>query len=331
MAIVNVKEVWSGREGGFNADFSRRYVRNFRVETDDTSDGPIEVGFAVGIPRLWERYVSHQTGEIDNLALCREVTPVQDAGNPYLWDVRCEYSTESPEPGGMPTGGGVPTGGFPDGADPGKPGAGGQADSPEAKPWEVEYEPETYRLPMRKAFDNQGPNARRVLPVLNAAKQPFDPLPEYEVGGDVLTVTRIEKNPDHQKLRQYAYALNSDDFLHAGFAQAQCLPIRRKRMWIGGQQYWECTYRIRFVPEGWDTWQPEILNAGRSQLTDDPSELPVEIRYPRSHQQIGHDWPLTRDGKAMTPEEIEAADHSDLYLTFYAYRVLPFSELNLTI
>lgn len=99
MAIVNVKEVWSGREGGFNADFSRRYVRNFRVETDDTSDGPIEVGFAVGIPRLWERYVSHQTGEIDNLALCNSVTPVQDAGNPYLWGCAVRVFDQKPGTG----------------------------------------------------------------------------------------------------------------------------------------------------------------------------------------------------------------------------------------
>ena len=332
MSIVNVKEMWSDRDGGFNADFSRRYTRVFRVETNATSDGPIAVAFATGIPRVWDRYVSHETGEFDDLALCRSVDPRQDADNPYLWEVRCEYTTESFEPGTNPPSGGAGGAG---GSDPSKPGSGSNADNPETRPWEVEYEPETFRFPARYAFDSQdGMKAKRILPILNPVKQPYDPLPEYEVGCDVLTITRIEANPDHKLLRQYAYALNDDVFLHAKFTEAQMMPVRRKQIWIGGRRYWECTYRIRFCPEEWGTWQPQILNTGRRELQGDPpdeTKEPIEIRDPISHQPVNDDWPIGKNGKAMTREEIAAAKIDDFYTTWYMYRVLPFSALNLTL
>ena len=329
MAVVKVQEVWSGREGGFKSDFSRRYARVFRVETDSTSDGPIVAGFdpAGIIPRVWDPYFSHETGEFDYLAICQSVDPRQDADNPFLWEVRCEYSTESMEPGNYP----YPSGGGSVGSDPSKPGSGGAADNPEMKQWEIEWDYEEFKMPMRKAFDSQdGMRAKRLVPVVNSVGQPFDPLPEYNVACEVLRIVRIEANPDARLLRQMAYALNEDRFQGAEFAQAQLLPVQRKQVWIGRRRYWECTYRIRFCPEEFGTWQASILDAGRSQLQGDPPDQtkdPIEILYPKSHQPVNEDWPLDGGGKPLSRKDV--LDGKVKYLPFYNYRVLPFSPLRL--
>ena len=112
MGFRSVCELHDGRTGGLSEGLERRYTRRFRVRTDSKAVGPIDVMFAPGVPRLYDPYQSYGTNEFDSFALCRRVTPTQDADDWFTWVVECEYDTTGGNPQGQPE-------------NPGQPGSGG--------------------------------------------------------------------------------------------------------------------------------------------------------------------------------------------------------------
>lgn len=345
MAITLVKEVWDGRDAEFGDDFHRKYTRKFRVETDAVATSSIAVGFAVGIPRLWSPYVNFITGEIDYLARCRRVQPVQRPDAPRVWDVTCEYETSTGQPA---DGSGVDSQSGPSG-DPNQPGSGGAADNPDQRPPDIKWRFETIHLPLDRALDPNGVHKNitytvgagtaavtkplftdRWVPVLNAAGQRFDPFPTYEVPVQIFDLTRIETTDSPSERNNYAYAVNSDDFLFAGPGEAQMLPITADAVWIGGQLFWQKHYQIRFVPKQLFQWQPLILNAGKKQMQGNPTDFtkpPIPILDPLTQAPVTEDVPLNEFGKALPQQTI--ANGPLVYMQFLAYPSLPFAVWNL--
>lgn len=347
MAVTLVKEVWDGRDAEFGDQFDRKYTRKFRVETNSVATSSIAVGFAPGIPRVFSFYINFATGEIDYLARCRRVQPVQRSDAPLVWDVTCEYETVTGQPA---DGSGVNSQSNPTG-DPNKPGSGGAADNPEMRPPVRKWRFETIHLPLDRALDPNGVHIKvpftigagvngvtdylftdRWVPVLNSAGQRFDPFPTYEVGVQILDITRLELNDSPSERRNYAYAVNSDDFLFANPGEAQMLPITADEVWIGGVPYWEKHYQIRFVPVELKTWQPLILDAGRKQLQGNPTDKtkpPVAIPDPLTQMPVTEDVPLNGFGKVLPQQTV--LNGPLVYMKYLAYPSLPFAALDLPV
>lgn len=324
MAIVSVKELWENRGGEFDDSYKRSYTRTFRVRTDDERDGPLEVTFALGVPRIWDVYVSYATGEYDTLARCRRISPSQMADDPLIWEVRCEYETFTAEPS-SPGSAGAGGGG---GGDATKPGSTGPANNPEQRPPKIKWSFETLTRPLTLAYDNGGVAgvATQVVPVLNSAGQPFDPAPEYECAYPVYEVSRIETFFSPAVARQYAFAVNDDTFGFAAPGEAMCMPITADLVFIGGVPFWEVSYKIRFLPEHVDTFQPQILDAGYRQLNAGGTDL-EDIFDPITRQPVSE--PTLLDGAGRQLSHADLVANGAEYRLFYAYLRRPFAALNL--
>jgi len=96
MAVVEVVERWHGRTGEDNDTRKRTYKRIFLVRTDDFTDGPVTVGSASGIPRLYQYYAINAT-EIDIGSVCSKITPTQGE-DPCVWEVVCDYTPRPDRP-----------------------------------------------------------------------------------------------------------------------------------------------------------------------------------------------------------------------------------------
>jgi hypothetical protein len=89
MAVVEVKEIWAGRQMTLGERWQRTYERVFRVRTDTPTDGPLqEISPINGIPLLYSSYINASGTEFDLLALCNRITGVQEqADDPFEWRV----------------------------------------------------------------------------------------------------------------------------------------------------------------------------------------------------------------------------------------------------
>lgn len=341
MAIRDVTELWSGRTGVIGDDYNRQYARVFQVRTTDEKDGPITAGFAPGIPRMWDAYTNAGGTEVDLLSRVRRIDPDQDDADPKLWIVRVEYepiTSEVPSGAGSSGSSGGTGGG---GSDPAKPGGGGAADRPELQPPKIRWTSADHTKVMRKGYDNEGRftatvEAKRKVPVVNSAGQPFDPIPEYEDGYPILEISRIEASFDPLKARDYRYAVNDEPFLFAPPEHAQTLPIEAEQVWIGGFPYWQVGYRIRFNDE---SWQTEILDAGYMRADaaepDDVTKV-TAILDPDSRSPVSEPWPLDGHGMPLDRAAIAKALRDDpeaalVYLKFYPYQRRSFAPLNLIV
>jgi hypothetical protein len=350
MGIISVKEISSGRSGSFDDTFRRSYTRTVRVITDDTATGPIVVAFNPLMPNLWDPYVSHATGEIDIDAPLREKTPrLEDESDPYRWLVELRYDTEGPEPV-LYQEDGTPLGGV-QGQSPGKPGGGGGMDQPELRPWDISIDTMEYQKPLRLAFDEDQAKLpatqtpKRTVPVVNTAFDQYDPLPTYDTGEEIITITRIEPSFDRKRARAYRFALNSTPFMGAERGEAQMLPIRARYTPINKRLYPEVTYRIRFK-------EPEVVRKvlANGQVQDELVHVGWQPRllsqgYRRALLQVGGEPDRTKQNtpildqltmtptntlhflndkdQPLTPQEV-AEGSAIVPQTFLAYRYLPF-------
>lgn len=328
--ILEIDELPTGRTGTFDDGFQRTYMRTIRVRTNNESYGPIQVAFATvggrAVPRLFEQYVSWLTGEVDVLALCRRVVPRQLDDDPYLWHVECEYSTRTFEPGAV-LGTPGPNGGIGEGA---RPGAGGTADDPTARPPEISWTSEAIQAPLIREWDEDFLTRKKVF---NTAGMPYDNAPTLEFSAKTYNVKRIEAVMDAGLDQLREFAVNSEPFMFADPGQAQLLPITSNLVWIGGVAYWERSYSIRFVPIVLETWQPQILNVGYFEYAGTPLKY-RRILDPFTHQPVTEPWPLGAKDQfgavlALTSEQI--ANGETLYTTHRGYYAFDFNELNLPI
>jgi len=333
MAIVSVKETWEGRKGSFADPFNRQYTRVFRVETNSRSDGPIEVAYATGLPKPYDAYTSHDGGETDALALLLEIVPTQDAMDPLVWVVECNYSTFTGQSGSFPGDSTLIGGGEGGGGDAGKPGGDGPGDHPEQRAWKVSWGVENMTRALTKAYTQEGlisadPAPTLTVPILNSAGDPLAPI-EVPTAYLTLTVTRTVLSYDPALAVAFTYALNSDTFLGIGPEKAQCVQWTAEQKYVGGTLAFDETIKIRFCPPWMETWNPEVLDAGLNELTGSSGSRERQPIYDKFTQQpVTEPVPLDNDGHALDREAVLAG--SVTWLTFYAYQKRPFSALNLT-
>jgi hypothetical protein len=323
MGIRRVVPKFDGRDGRLSDGLQRAYTQKFQVFTDSKTTGPLAVMFAPGIPRLYAFYVSFGATEVDTLALCRDVYPVQDPADWSVWEVTCQFSTL---PLGPTSAQGQPS----DGGDPSK--GDGASNNPELEPpvvrWGWHEKEEAF------VKDANGKD------VLNSAKQPFDPAPTVERGWRVLYFERNELSFDPDAMDKYSYALNSDNFLGAKQKEVLSKPVTADAVYKGPLRYYRVKYEFHFrkrppienpgqVFPG-ATWSRDILDQGlcKLSLTAGPNfKKPVPII--RNGQPLSQPVLLDGAGQELTPAALAASGPQ--YISFQPYLATPFAPLNIVL
>lgn len=306
--IESVREKFTGRSSEFTDVFSRAYTRVFEVITTSESVGPTYVEFAPGVPRVWEFYAGFALSDSDPLAVCRRVRAEQNADDPLLWEVVCEYSTSAPavigsqsapSPPGMPGQGGGPPG----------------MSQPELRLPKFSWTHFEQSLPLYVDLDGD--------PVVNSAGDPVE-YPQVPYAFAVLTVERYQVSFDQELYAQFAYAINRDPFLFATSHQVRCAPITGETEQIGNTLYWRVRFQFQFWPEELEPgyWCAHVQDVGLRERVDGAMVNVLD----------SHNTPVTRPvpllgGVAMTAGVLESQGPS--VLEFKAYREKDFSLLNL--
>lgn len=335
MAIREVKELFAGRSGGLEEGLERRYTRKFRVRTTDKHDGPIEVTFAPGIPRLYEGYASYSTAEVDPWALCRRIDPQQDEDDWTTWTVTCEYDTRSPNGDGA---------GQPE--NPGQPGPGGgrgAAGNPELELPTVEWGVQTREVAVQRplfipvadhqklvaaglAVANDFDVGRRLT---TSALQPFDPPPTVEKSFKTLTVERNEAKFPLTLSRQYEGAFNLDAFLTYAAGRWLCKSITGREVYKGPFRYARVRYEFWLQHQDDIGWQYiELLDAGTMRLG--AGGVPVPIIPPIGGHPVSTPQ-LLKDGQPLTAAEIADPDIGPQFLRFFVRPYKPFAPLKINV
>jgi hypothetical protein len=331
---VRTTELSTGRVGtARNALGPRDYSRRFRVIVNDRRVGPVEVSGAPGIPYLWSPYTSYLGGEGDPQCPCVSLPAEQEdhgEGEFFSWIVTAIYSTDLGMTQPQGPGSNNPT-------DPNSP-----QNNPELDYPEIEWTGET----MQRAFpvDLDG------RPYTNSARVPFKPAISVERGFRVFVYTRNELFFDTLRAERYTYALNEDNFMGAAPGMVQCLQPNARAVFGRGRPHWRVTYKFRFFPTlpqvritdtlfngvllDTITWQPHVLDAGRTQML--PHPLPpraaagwkVQVPIMDGMQRVTEDKPLNGQGlKADTQTVAGVTAFTPTYIKFKSYPLLPFADL----
>jgi hypothetical protein len=277
VAVLSVKEVWDDRTGQADGRLKRAYARSFRVVTDNSLDGPMEVETAVPIA-IWDSYVGPlgvPSGEFDIGAICNKISSRQDQDDPNVWMVTCNYETDPRE------------------FDPqraqqkGNPQSSSD-NSPMAKPPDISFTTVKFKKPI--AQDLYG------APLLNSAGSPFDPPAEIDDSRMCLTITRYETSFNQDWLLVYQDAVNSDIFFGQDPGRWKCDKIDAHLIYESGVLCWKVTYVFMLRIEGWIL---KVLDAGMNCLAPDPADATGKTQYvtpctDKKGQAVSH--PVCLDG-----------------------------------
>ncbi len=317
MAVWRVQELHKGRKGGLKEGMERAYTRVFRVRTNSKLDGPIEVMFAVdpdtgeAIPAIYSSYQSYSGEELDILALCRSVDPVQDEDDWTVWNVTCEYSTASITGDsriGQPSDGGNPAQGS------------GSSNDPSLEPPVEEWSSWSREEAQER---DVGDDTKMIA---TTAGEPFDPKPTREIGGHILVIERNELKFSAKEKKAFRYRINLDNFIFEDDRyQWLCKPITARRQYKGSLRYWRVRYEFWHCGDA-ETWDHRLLNAGYMYREDPTLPLkPIHI----NGQPPSRPWPLNEFGFKLTPGQI--ANNESIYVAFKKYLGVNFGPLAIAV
>jgi hypothetical protein len=279
MAIVSVTEVCQGRAGERTFQRGPTDIRVFEVITDTlgyTSDTIIEgslTGSSPGPDDCPDAFDAHP----DNPWMILMGLAASNAENdPYLWEIRVSYS--QPEYEDL-----LPTTESQGGSGANTPGAGGGAPSsdppdPADSPMGVlaskfSVSADNREVPILDAPDVVGGDP---VPVLNTAKDPFDPPAVKDLPIIVMRLTYYQSALSIASLIGHRRKVNSVKFAVYGI---QC-PVRTLILWdftaerekIGGQRYWKIEVTFKQRDDGWD-FRP--VDRGFNYINDDLEKVPI--------------------------------------------------------
>jgi hypothetical protein len=244
MAVVGIAHEAPNSPSGKISRDQRTFTRTFIVEVNSAFDGPAVVYGAIGLPRVWQLYVT--PNESDLYARCRTVTPKRVANNSYLWTVECEYET-------------------PDEKQVIKEQQ-GSADNPLLDLPQISLTHESYQAPCRYAIRTTD---GKVVNVRTSADEELSPLPKRDESRTVLTITRNEdiSTPIAATSQTYLDVINSDVFWGAGAHTAKIKAISASREVKNTTAlvpiiYLKCTYVIEFRRDPTGGTGPAVFNTG---------------------------------------------------------------------
>jgi hypothetical protein len=240
MAVVSCNEIHRGREAEAEYGQGRRFVRYWRVRTNDDTDGPYIVGSHPAIPLLGMPYYV-KPGEADARAFVTSIRPQQDDADPRLWVVTVSYDSVATAAGG---GSGEPGGG---GASPQN-----RPENPLDRPveWQMSWVEE--QRAFTKDLDGR--------PYRNAAKHYFEPPRTRPHTLARITATKNYASFGYTQAKSYFNKVNSAAW--KGFAkhEVKVEHVSLRSAFENGMGYVQATWSFLIDP---DLWIPtRILNRG---------------------------------------------------------------------
>lgn len=331
MAVVSVNETYQGVEPGQISSTSRDHTRSFIVEVDSIDDvaGNTIIN-ANGLPQLSDPHPDDQASRV------RSVTPQSMDGNPLLWLVRVRYSTQSDFAG-------FNTDDFTSSPD--------FVQNPLARGTQVsvgstsreEVADYGYDFTVQRASPPDNPLNGLPQPILNSARQPFDPPITRTQKNMRLTITKNQGSFDILQSLEYTSdggAVNSDSFTFGGIGfnrfVAKVDDIVGSNALESGIWYWSVTYTIDLLADGWipdsNTLRGpgHFFDMGRAELVDDPINAGDKIyRVIRddSLYTVSEPVPLDGFGRIVTTPNPSSNQLEPATIKTSLYRVLPFADL----
>jgi hypothetical protein len=294
MSVISCEEIWNGREGSVDQNFLRRYVRVFRVITNDPNDEASIVGAATGIPALYDTYVTANASDLGSRVI--DIQPSQSEDNPRFWQVAVEYS--------------------------------GAENPPEVAPdvkWGSNKEQRTFERDIfgdailnsaGQFFDPppEGDDSRPTL-VITRNETLYNPalatIYQDAVNSDTWTIVAPAMTP-----------------FVALPGEAKCMSIEAQYHEEKNYAWWSVTYSFEFrrvdTSVGLTGWIKQILDQGRYQRsTDDTNKLTPCLDD--KGQPVDDPVPLDGSGAQLS----DPSPTNAVWLTRQVYKQLPFTALAL--
>jgi hypothetical protein len=297
VAVTSINEIWSGRTNSVDDLLRRQYARRFRVITDSTTTGPVQIRLTSGLPARYDPYVTDT--EFDLAAVAKKIDCDQ-TDDPYVWEVTVSYDTEFPELKHDPSQEASATAGA--GAESGNP-----INEVVNTPPEISWSTEKYQ----RAVDHDvNDNA-----IANKAGVKFKDV-QVDDSRLVLTITRRQLAFDYTAVWGFLDYVNSDDWYGIPAGKAKFTSVSATRKFEKGVFHWDVTYTFHIRYDG---WQLSILNAGRQQLV---SGVLKAITDPLTGTPVPDPVPLNTNGTVGTPNTFN-------FCTFQVYPTIAFATLGL--
>lgn len=227
----------------------REYEAVYTVECDSPYDGPKIARSASGVPNYPSYWRTATESDVEAILTGRDCEA--DPENTYIYYITCTYSTAGNSAAGQAGQGGV---------------------SPEVKEInlapELEWDFVERNVVQYTAFeailyegnrDITPQDMRRpkgAIPIVNSARDFFDPPLEEENARLVLKFTRAIADYNPLLAFNYANVLNSDYFLGLPPKTILLKPIKAKAVFDKGLAYWRISAEMHIRFDGWyhDIW-----------------------------------------------------------------------------
>ncbi len=290
MAIIEIEEM-AGDSGRFSVSDFGTYTRIFRAISDYAGDAPGTAIQATGLQR-GDPYITINSS--DPNAFITELSAQRgDPGNPLEWIVTVSYAWYSVNEVG-----------------------GGPEANPLLMPIDVSWGFKDYDHVVEMDIDGK--------PVLNSAKDPYDPPLVIQVPNQLMTVVRNEAYYNVGAAYAYRNSINQDSFAGQSPHFAKCFGITPKNLFhptVGW--YYQVTYEFEFMnprnsADG-KGFVKSLLDRGLRKL-DFNTGKPVHIYL--NSQPITQ--PMLLDGSGG----VLPVNGAPNYIDFKVFPELPFSDFN---
>ncbi len=311
MAILEVGSI-GGRSGQISETGAATYVLRWYVDTDTPHHGAKSIIDAVGVKRgdiyqvgtftETEDPVTHVPiftpdqpwAEREPLCYClgisaEQTDPLAGDEDGCRWIVTATYQPYSADIAGI--------------------------ENPLDEPPSLSYDTVSYERPLDEAYDEAGD---LTVAVLNAAFDPFDPPVVRDDSRQVFQVSVNWPDFDRDLARQYADAVNSDEFFGYPIGTVKMKPPKAAKVYhqgVPGGFYWRVDFEFEVRDEG---WVKRVLNCGMRQLNsagDGYESILNEDGQPISEPAL-----LDADGRHIADPTLG----DPIFLEFTGYKTLPF-------
>src|ERR1022692_366013 len=307
MIIGYAQERKDSPQGSFELD-KHTLTRKFIVQTNNIQDGPIQVTAAIGIPRMFQLYITPT--EHHNYARCREINAERVDKGSLFWEIECKYWTPKIGEGSTTE-------------------REGQNDNPLLRIPSIELHPEIFEIPVFGVYSLTDDNDLQYKPLAATTGEIFDPCP---VKKNALLQLSIVVNQDITSPAAttavaFTNTVNNDVFWGCAPGQAMCTGIgvaKETKQLSDGEtfSYLKVTYNFSFKT----TWDIQILNAGnyyfKKAASLDPTKEDIKYQF-LTDSGSPRKGLLAADGTAL------AKGANPLFITFRPYPRQAFRVLNL--
>lgn len=292
MSVTSVKER-SNKSRSYTEDDTgkRTYSRVYVVTCSARADGPVKIKASGLLPALGTAYSFSGDGS-DTTAVLREYRFRPDENSDRIWEVTCEYSTDTTDPNDD------------------------EGDDPLDWRPRFRYGIGTRRLVLQTSYT--AGTADRDVEVANTAGDPFVPGLEYD---QPYAIAWIERNEtEFPAVTDYVLTVNQSAFAGYGVGAVLLANITGSREYHKAFAYFKITYELQFDP--WSRHSLEVKSTGLRAI-DEGGAGPFKVIDIKTNTPVTKPVYLDTNGKKVSQSSNAATQ------TFWPYPFVDWSPLNL--